>query len=149
MKYETVLEVTKEELYDVIITSLLEDARLSVPTIQQEDLQVGFQYEKVLNGMMKQQALVKVTVKELHKNHLYAVDFESLKGMTSIRYLLEDDSKGVKVIYEEDFISESKMTQLNYKLVSKFYKKKSYKKLEMMFHQMEKYIQDRREICQD
>lgn len=149
MKYETVLEVTREELYDVILTSLLEDVRQVVPTIQEDDLYDGYQYEKVLNGMMKQQALVKVTIEKLHKNEEYAVSFESLKGLTRFRYTLEDDSKGVKVNYEEDFTSTAKMIQLNYNLVSKFYKKKSRKKLEAMFTQMEKYILDRRELCQD
>lgn len=143
MKYETTLQVTKKELYQLILQSLLQEIQTYQPFIQEEDLVENYQYEKNMIGMLGQQIPVHVKIMQLVPDCSYAVAFESERGITQIKYELLEKEEQVHVIYQEEFKSFSKINQLNYHLISPFYQKRSHKKIAQMFKQMEIYIQNK------
>lgn len=144
MVVEITVNVTKEELFNCMMESLLLDIQKTKPKKKLEDIRQGFEYEKNIVGKMNQSTICKVTIVKLIPNEAYAATFESARGSTTISYELKDNDGQTDVRYEETFMSDKNLSKMNYNIVSKFYQKSSRKKKVRMFRQMEAYIQERR-----
>ncbi len=145
MIVELTLSVSSNDLYDLIIHSLINDIQKSKPKFKKEDLHQGFSYNKNLKGKVNQKALTTVKIEKLVTPKIYAASIHSANGVTSLSYTLEQDGDLTHVVYDERFKSEKKIMNLNYKIVSKFYEKKSRKRIVHMLRQMEAYIQQSKE----
>lgn len=145
MVVELTLEVSVSKVYEVLVDSLLQEVKTIHPNIKKADIKTGFTYKKTMTGMMKQQASTTVKIDELMENQSYKASIQSERGISTISYQLTGDENSCHVSYDEDFSSDKMLTNLNYKLVSTFYKKKSRKKVVRMLRQIESYIQQNKE----
>ncbi|MFV0380051.1 MAG: DUF3284 domain-containing protein [Anaerorhabdus sp.] len=140
MKVVEILEVSVEELYKVILESLVNEIKEVHPRIKEDKIVEGYKYKKKMVGKLKQSSECSVKIKKLVENKEYLVHIDSDRGLTTVNYILEEVEHGVRVIYEEDFISKEKINNLNHKLMMFFYKRSSAKKMRKKLFDIEKYI---------
>ena len=133
MKLSKKLEVTKEEFFDRLCFSVLEDIKKYSGSIR---IKKGLQYTKKLsNG-----TTANVEISDYDYANLYEVKISTFMGTNVMKYRLENDS----VIYEEKFYPKTLMYKLNYFLTSLIFYRKNKKKIYNLICMIENYVKENR-----
>lgn len=133
MKLSKKLEVTKEEFFDRLCFSVLEDIKKYYGSIR---IKKGLQYTKKLsNG-----TTANVEISDYDYANLYEVRINTFMGTNVMKYRFENDS----VIYEEKFYPKTLMYKLNYFLTSLIFYRKNKKKIYNLICMIENYVKENR-----
>ena len=140
MEYQQLLNVKRSDLYQFLLQSALEDIIKYKPGTTIRDLHSGFNYEKDLSGKKKKANTI-VTIKSMKKDEKYVVTFETLSGITTTSYLLQDKDGKTQVTFKEEFNSRNGKSSAG--LFESLFKKRSIKKLQKNFNQIEEYLNNK------
>ena len=143
MLVELTLSVKSKDFYQFLLESLVSEVVQYEPDFTKEKLCAGFSYAKQMKGKIGQKAITTVKIERLIANSVYEASITSEKGVFNICYKLEDKGDETNVVYEEIYNGVGFLNQLNYKVVSNFYKKKSRKKIVNNMRSAELYIQNK------
>lgn len=145
------MEVTPEELFDVIVPSILYDIKESTgKTVKVNQLHDNYTYKKKLKSKMGKEAGVRVTITRFEYPVVYEAKFESASGDNLMRYeveRLENGNSGLS--YVEDFAGSGKMAAMNGWLIGLVYNHKAKKDIAKRLRTMEKSIIDNRALDDD
>ncbi|WP_331836021.1 DUF3284 domain-containing protein [Erysipelothrix piscisicarius] len=145
MEVYRTMQGTPEQCYDLLIESLLMDLATSTGhNLTEDEIHEGYQYQKQLRGRMGNSGSVTVTLLELKRPNTYSVRFESAQGINTLEYHLEplDDSQ-FKLTYAESYHSIKKRKMLNFKLMERFYRKGSQKRINLLLDQIQTILNER------
>lgn len=146
------LNVHENDFFDFLETSLKHDIKLSTGKTVKE-INTGYVYEKQLANKLKQQGNVKVTIEKFDRPFQYIGKVYSNQGFNYMTYTVEKiDDENINVSYEEEFLSDRKLMNLNYKFVSNIYKKRTLRRMEAMLLNIELNIINAKKetvLCQD
>lgn len=147
MRTTSTLKVSKEEFFDFLYLSIINDIKQSTQrNISKNEITEGFEYKKKLANKMGRKGEVKVTLAKLRPSTSYVAEFKSAQGVNVISYEIESiNEEEIHVTYSEEFIAADKLKDWNFKLINFFYKKKSKKKIDTLLNNIETYITDKRE----
>lgn len=140
MEYQQLLNVKRSDLYQFLLQSALEDIVKYKPDTTIRDLHSGFYYEKDLSGKNKKSNSV-VTIKSMKKDEKYVVTFETLSGITTTSYLLQDKDGKTLVTFKEEF--KSRNGKSGSSLFEGLFKNRGIKKLQKSFKQIEDYLNNK------
>lgn len=145
MQVRKKLNVSIDEFYSFIKEMVLEDIKAATKKrVTVEDIQNGYQYKKELIGRTGQTGLVHAEILSLTPTQ-YSIQFKSAQGLNLVSYNYNKlDDSTIELIYEEDFMSDSKWNSLNFSVISFFYKRSSKKRILTMLNQIEQLITDKR-----
>ena len=145
MLVELTLSVNCKDFYQFLLDSLVSEIVTYNSSFTKDNLCAGFSYSKNLKGKIGQKSDTVVKIERLIANSVYESSVTSDKGVFKISYKLEDKGDETNVIYEESYKGNGSLNQLNYKLVSNFYKKKSRKKIIANLRGAENYLSSKEE----
>jgi hypothetical protein len=130
--------------WSTLMRGLRNDIDASNPNhIKFEDIGEGYSYKKKMGNRLGQEGDVKVTITSLKENAEYAAEFHSVQGTNSLSYKLEPIDEGqFKVIYEEDFSSEKRFNDWNFKLMSFLYGRGSKKRANQILDRIEQEMEE-------
>ena len=77
----------------------------------------------------------------MKKDEKYVVTFETLSGITTTSYLLQDKDGKTQVTFKEEFKSRNGKSSAG--LFESLFKKRSIKKLQKNFNQIEEYLNNK------
>lgn len=136
------LNITSEDFFNVLQKSLQFD--LSDDKIE---IKNGLSYEKTVPNTLGKYAKVNITILEYIPLKKYVSQIERNGDANIISYEIVDvQDDGIIVNYQEEFISKSKLSVLNYKLVAKVLKKQSKLKMQAMLKRIEANALDLRKV---
>lgn len=142
------LKVTAQEFFSQVIVSVLYDIKSATgKELSEAQLRKGYTYTKKMKNKVGRRGDVTVKITELQAPLRYSAEFKSYAGINKISYQMEEQEDGhIQVRYTEGYDGETKSQNLNYKLISVFYKRRAKKRTRQMLHAMEAYIcQNRKE----
>ena len=145
MLVELTLSVKSKDFYQFLLDSLVSEIVTYEPSFTKDKLCAGYSYSKNMKGKIGQKSDTVVKVERLIANSIYEASVTSAKGIFEISYNLVDKGDETNVIYEESYIGNGTLNQLNYKIVSNFYKKKSRKKIIANLRGAELYLNSKEE----
>ena len=107
MKVIEKLNITPEELYSVMMDSLIQDYKSATKKeIQLEDIHTGFVYKKKSRKRMGFSSTMRVEILELEKNRKYSVMFTTkIEQSISTYEIMPKGKKNCIVTYTEEFSS--------------------------------------------
>ena len=145
------LEVTPEELFDVIVPSVLYDIKESTgKNVKVNQLHDNYTYKKKLKSNLGKEAGVKVTIAKFEYPVVYEARFESASGSNMMRYEVERLENGNSgLAYVEDFEGAGKMASMNGWLVGLIYNHKAKKDIKKRLRAMERSIIENRAMDDD
>ncbi len=140
-----------EKLYvsaEAFFTQLAESVAYDVyeatgKKIRPKQLHKGYSYHKQLKNKIGRKGEVKVIITDFSLPSSYCAEFHSYGGVNKLGYQIEKiDTDCIGVTYTEDFIGNSKMADMNFRVMNVFYKKRAKKKAIRMLRAMETYIKE-------
>ncbi|WP_323611056.1 DUF3284 domain-containing protein [Erysipelothrix enhydrae] len=136
---------TPDQCFDLLIESLCMDILSSTgQSINEDEIREGFHYDKQLRGRMGNSGIVTVTILEIKRPEVYKVRFESAQGINILEYHLEAiDNSEFQLKYMESYHSHKKRKMLNFKLMERFYRKGSLKRINLLLDQIEGILRER------
>lgn len=139
------LNVTLDEFYEFIQEMILQDIKEATgKTVEIHDIHQGYKYKKQLTGRTGQVGHVKTEIKDFTRNS-YSAIFRSAQGFNTISYTYQPTSdSAIELTYEEEFLSDSTLMNLNFKLMSFFFNRSNKKRIDMMLNQIEGIITEKR-----
>ena len=140
MLVELTLAVKCSDFYQYLLNSLVSEISVYEPEFTKEKLCAGFSYSKNMKGKIGQKANTTIKIERLIANSVYEASVTSEKGVFKIVYKLEANGNDTNVCYEESYRGNGFLNQLNYKIVSGFYKKKSRKRIIANLRGAEAYL---------
>ncbi|MBS4535457.1 DUF3284 domain-containing protein [Clostridium sp. D2Q-14] len=140
------LDVTKEEFFEFINDSLLQDIKTSTNReVSKEDIKKGYTYEKELKNKLGRAGDVEVNILEFEPCKEYIAEFKSNQGTNRISYNIKNlNDEKINVTYSESYIASDKLKDWNFKLMNLFYKKKSISRAESILKNIERYIKNKK-----
>ncbi len=140
MKVSRELKVSNQEFYETIYNSLKQEIEASTGKTYPK-LYQGMKYKQELLTYAKNKRSVDVCIEKLVENQEYLASFKREDDINTVNFKIEAiDNNKCLVTYEENFVSDANVRELNYSLVSfvitPFKKRKAKKKLKSI----EKYI---------
>lgn len=141
MKVQLQLEVSQQQFFDLITTSLLNEIKMSANEDVHRDELHGYRYTKTMTTKMGANSKVDVEITNYQYPHSYEAKIRSKNGDYVFRYDVEaiDDSH-CRVSYEETYHSDKWNLRLNYAILSWLYVKSSQKRLIASIRHMEQLI---------
>ena len=152
MEVNLILSVTKEEFFDFLTLSILNDIKESTgKSLKEQDIIKGLNFKKSLNSKLGREGKVKVIIKEFVYGERYQVSFKSNQGENTLTYSVQEiENDSIRVEYSEGFIGADKIKGLNFSIVSFFYNWKAKKDATQILRNIERYIiQNRKELEND
>ena len=139
MELKRVIKGKIEKCFALLEDACLEDIKASTEEETNTiSLHAGYTYRKVLKTKMGVSGHVDVEITEFEAPKHYSAAFSSAQGINTITYeLTQIDDDSMSVHYVEDFVSLTKSKNLNYKIMSKLYKKSTMKRANMLLDQLE------------
>lgn len=136
------MDIKATDFFNAIVTSLIYDISTATgETIDKDKLCNGYSYMKNMEGKATTKGNIRVTIEELKEPSSYQARFTSAKGDNYLRYEIEKiNEEKIKVKYSESFDGNSKANGWNYKLVTKFYKKKFDRRSNAMLDSIEQWV---------
>lgn len=145
MEVNEKLYVKADEFFAQMKESIAYDISNSTgKKVRAKQISKGYTYTKKLKNKMGRKGEVKVTITDFEEPRIYAAKFESIQGTNFLSYEIEDLGDSIGVTYKEDFKGASTLKNVNYKVMSFFYKRGSKKKAERLLRAMEKFINDQK-----
>lgn len=144
MKVSQQLNVSDQEFYNTLVTSLAKEIEITTGKSLKPHKGLAYTSELVTYAKNKREVRTKIT--ELTENKCYEAQFEYGQGINSVRFDIDAiDPTKVNVTYEEGFVGSSGKVQANYGLVSFFVKPFNKRKAKKKLKAMETYIINNRE----
>lgn len=145
MIVKEILHVTADEFYHFLQEMAIQDIKEATgKTVSIKDVKAGYRYKKSLKTKTGQTGSVKTEITSLTPQY-YSVQFKSAQGLNQLSYSYQPlDHSSITCTYEEAFIGKSTVMDLNYKIMSVFYKRSNKKKAQLMLKQIEQIITDQR-----
>lgn len=141
MEISEKLYIKAEEFFDQIAESIAYDiSNATGKKVRGKNITKGTSYTKKLKNKMGRKGEVKVTISEFERPRIYAARFESINGVNTLSYEIEDLGDSIGVTYKEGFEGATKTKSLNNKFMTFFYKRGSAKKARKLMRAMEQYI---------
>ena len=136
------IQGTPTMFFDCLLNALMEDVEQSVHTVlHRSKLKEGFHYQKQLNNKLGKSGNVRVEITTLKEPFAYEATFSSAQGINTLSYCAEIlDDHHIRVTYGEDFMSPSKSKTMNYKIMSRLYKRSSIRKANLTLDRLEQYM---------
>lgn len=132
------LNVSANSFYNHIISSLRHE--LDQHGKGKVEIKEGVCYQKPLTTKVGTSGMADVVISKLTENE-YGAEFKSNQGTTITRYKVEPiDDRNCVVTYCEDFIGASQTKQLNHKLMSVLYRRKSIKRMNYLLTAIEAHL---------
>ena len=140
-----------EKLYvsaEAFFTQLAESVAYDVceatgKKIRPKQLHKGYSYHKKLKNKVGRKGDVKVVITEFSIPTAYCAEFHSYGGVNKLGYHIEKiDTDYIGVTYTEDFIGNTKMANMNFRIMNAIYKNRAKKKARRMLRAMETYIKE-------
>ncbi|GAB6168196.1 hypothetical protein JCM1393_06560 [Clostridium carnis] len=146
MEFIKIMNISDNELYNAIVDSILYDINETTKNnISKKKLKSGYSYVKEMNTKAFSKGNVKVIIEELTEPKVYAARFVSGQGDNYLRYEIKKINEDkIEVKYIEEFKGSSKINNWNYNILSRFYKKKFFKRAEKTLANMERWITENR-----
>lgn len=143
VEVKELLYIDAENFFKYIAESVAYDINEATgKNIRPKQIKKGFSYKKIMRNKVKRKGEVKVTITDYDIPHLYRAEFTSATGMNVISYAVEELEDGrIGVTYIEDYKGTSKSKDLNFKLMSLFYKRKAEKRATKLLRAIEQYAQ--------
>ena len=140
------LDVSKEEFFNFLSTSIIQDIETSTGIkIEKEDIVPNYTYDKTIKNKMGRAGDVKVTIVDYKPFEKYTAKFTSYQGENSISYYIEELKEDrINATYTEEYIAADKIKALNFKMINSLYKKRAISKSETILKNIENYIQNNR-----
>ena len=142
MECKKVLQVTKEEFFNQVQHSVLEDIKAATgkkPNVVA--LQNEFTYKKQIPTKLGRKDNVKIVIEQFHYPTDYCASFHGAQGVNKISYHVESiGDNEIEVSYKEDFSGKGKLKTYNFKIMQKLYSKSSQKRVNRLLSSMEQYI---------
>jgi len=127
-------QVFMKHIKDSIQHDLDVNSALKIKVIQ------GIEYDKEMSNRIGSKARVRVKIATLNDN-IYQAEFFGNEGITKITYRCNpSDDENTLVTYCEEFVGETKMKQLNYKLMCWLYKRKNLKRVHLLLDAIEHHL---------
>ncbi len=147
MKKETILEVSASEFYQQLLQSAKYDIeQVTNKKITLLDVEKGFSYKKKLRNKIGKEDLAVIRSVSLVKDVCYEIEVKGTQGTNHMRYSIERLGENrIKVAYEEEFLSQSKLKSANHKIMTLFYNYSAKQRMGKLFNQIESYIISNRE----
>lgn len=140
------LYVDAKDFFDSIAQSVAYDiSEATGKSVLPEHIKKGLKYTKEMKNKVKRKGNVKIKITKWNPPYSYSAEFGSINGTNTLSYEIKQIDPGViGVNYMEDFIGTSKSKDLNFKLVSVFYKRKAKKRAIRLLRALEKYAQEQK-----
>lgn len=138
------MDIKATDFFNALVTSVLYDVSVATgKSIKRDKLCNGYSYLKNIKGKKDSKGNVKITIEELKEPKVYHARFTSAKGDNYLKYEISEINEGkIKVRYSESFEGSSKANGWNYKIISKFYKKKFDKRANAILNSIERWIKE-------
>ena len=142
MEVKVTIEVTAEELYSLLMSSVKHDVEQATgQEVSLEELVSGYTYKKKLTNKLGKEANATSVLTKIEKPHIYEAEFTTGRGINKLAYHLEPLEDGyLSVTYSEEYVPISKSAGVNFKLVGFFYKKSTKKRMIGLIRMMEAHI---------
>lgn len=136
------MDIKAEDFFNAIVSSVLYDVSMATgKKITKDKLYNGYSYLKNIKGKKDSKGNIKITIEELKEPSIYQAKVTSAKGDNYLKYEINKISGGrIEVKYSESFEGSTKANGWNYKIVSKFYKKKFEKRSNIILDRIEAWI---------
>ncbi len=146
MEINVELYATKEEFFDFLTRSILQDIQQSTKKeLVKEQIVNNYSYRKKLKNKLGREGDVNVKILEFKPDENYRAMFKSNNGENIISYHVTPiDEQKINVNYKEEYVEADKIKGLNYKLINIFYKKRSEKNARKMIKKIEYFIEKNR-----
>lgn len=139
MTLEIELKISAEEMYDLLIDNLKRETG-------KETLHEGLIFKKELTTKMGKKVESEVKVIKLDKNKEYTLKYINYTGENELNYKIESlDEYLIKLIYKEEYTSDSFFKKYNNKIMEMFYSYFLRKKRIKMLNSLENYLIKKRE----
>lgn len=138
------LYVSAEAFFTQLAESIAYDVcEATGKKIRPKQLHKGYSYHKKLKNKVGRKGDVKVVITEFSIPTAYCAEFHSYGGVNKLGYHIEKiDTDYIGVTYTEDFIGNTKMSNMNFRIMNAIYKKRAKKKAIRMLRAMETYIKE-------
>lgn len=138
------LYVSAEAFFTQLAESIAYDVyEATGKKIRPKQLHKGYSYHKKLKNKVGRKGDVKVVITEFSIPTAYCAEFHSYGGVNKLGYHIEKiDTDYIGVTYTEDFIGNTKMANMNFRIMNAIYKKRAKKKAIRMLRAMETYIKE-------
>lgn len=151
MQVITKLNVNIDEFFDFLEKSIKFDIK-NATNADLSEITPGFSYKKELKNAFNQSGEVESIIENYIRNDCYISKIISNQGVNSILYkVVKIDDENIELEYTEEFISNKKLNDANFKLVSKIFEKSLKKRINLRIKNIELSIkaQKENELCQD
>jgi hypothetical protein len=130
--------------WSTLMRGLRNDIEMSNPNhIKFDEIGEGYSYRKKMGNRLGQEGDVTVTITALKENDEYAADFHSVQGTNTLSYKLDPiDADSFTVTYTEDFASEKRFNDWNFRLMSFLYGRGSKKRANQILDRVEKEMEE-------
>lgn len=138
------LYVSAEAFFTQLAESIAYDVcEATGKKIRPKQLHKGYSYHKKLKNKVGRKGDVKVVITEFSIPTSYCAEFHSYGGVNKLGYHIEKiDTDCIGVTYMEDFIGNTKMANMNFRIMNAIYKNRAKKKARRMLRAMETYIKE-------
>lgn len=137
MIVEKILDISSENFFQQIEKSILYDIK-NATGMDIQNIEKGFKYSKILYTKLSKSSNVEIEILEYIYPSIYKVNFHSSKSVITIEYKANNITENqTKIIYTEEVEYFKKMNAWNFNIVSKFYIRKSKKKILMLLANIE------------
>ncbi len=143
MKVQVKMAISAEDLFDSITESVLYDAEQAKgKKIPAKKLKAGFSYQKMLDAKVGGAQHVTTKITDFEPPYLYAASITSSRGVNTVRYEIEpiEGQDAINVTYEEGYVGDKALNDLNGKLVGALYSPFAKRKIKNRLRDMEMYI---------
>lgn len=138
IEVKRILKVSADSFYNHIISSLRYE--LDQYGKAKVEIKEGVCYQKPMTTKVGTKGMADVVITKLTDSE-YGAEFKSNQGTTVTHYKIEPvDDQSCTVTYCEDFIGASQTKQLNYKLMSVLYRRKSIKRMNYLLTAIEVHL---------
>lgn len=128
-----------EDCFDILAQSYVADANANQrKQLTVKDLRVGNNFNKELTAKLGNKGTVKVVLEKFSAPHEIEISFKSSQGINTLHYVLTPfDDVSFDIEYSENFVSDKKSNNLNYKVMSFLSKRKISKTAKMTLDRLE------------
>jgi hypothetical protein len=143
MIIERVINGKINDCWNILMDGFANDVKQSTgKSINLKSIKQGYTYKKRMKNRIGQEGFVKVVITKLTQNSEYTAKFYSSQGVNTLTYkLIPIDANSFKIDYIENFESEKKFNNWNFKLMSIFYNRSSKKRANLILDYIQRKVE--------
>jgi hypothetical protein len=145
MKVSISIEASASAFYNLLMDSIIHDIKQATnKKVTMKDLVSGYKYKKKLTSKMGKHEKATVKLLKIERPYCYEASFTNARGTNIIGYYIKEEDEGyIEVTYSEEYTNNK--GQLNFKLMSLLYQRRSKKRITNLLRQMEIYLQTQKD----